>query len=99
MNFDTEDYNKNCTQIINIKQLRDEESKKIRRLLLGSIVNFSLIELLEVLSRQNMLNINTLSIQKSGEQFWCVVDELTYKYWQEQKLKFNEFSDKREREV
>ena len=96
MNFDTEDYNKNCTQIINIKQLRDEESKKIRRLLLGSIVNFSLIELLEVLSRQNMLNINTLSIQKSGEQFWCVVDELTYKYWQEQKLKFNEFSDKRE---
>ena len=96
MNFDTEDCNKNCTQIINIKQLRDEESKKIRRLLLGSIVNFSLIELLEVLSRQNMLNINTLSIQKSGEQFWCVVDELTYKYWQEQKLKFNEFSDKRE---
>lgn len=96
MNFDTEDYNKNCTQIINIKQLRDKESKKIRRLLLGSIVNFSLIELLEVLSRQNMLNINTLSIQKSGEQFWCVVDELTYKYWQEQKLKFNEFSDKRE---
>ena len=96
MNFDTEDYNKNCTQIINIKQLRDEESKKIRRLLLGSIVNFSLIELLEVLSKQNMLNINTLSIQKSGEQFWCVVDELTYKYWQEQKLKFNEFSDKRE---
>lgn len=96
MNFDTEDYNKYCTQIINIKQLRDEESKKIRRLLLGSIVNFSLIELLEVLSRQNMLNINTLSIQKSGEQFWCVVDELTYKYWQEQKLKFNEFSDKRE---
>ena len=96
MNFDTEDYNKNCTQIINIKQLRDEESKKIRRLLLGSIVNFSLIELLEVLSRQNMLNINTLSIQKSGEQFWCVVDELTYKYWQEQKLKFDEFSEKRE---
>lgn len=96
MNFDTEDYNKNCTQIINIKQLRDEESKKIRRLLLGSIVNFSLIELLEVLSRQNMLNINTLSIQKSGEQFWCIVDELTYKYWQEQKLKFNEFSEKRE---
>lgn len=96
MNFDTEDYNKNCTQIINIKQLRDEESKKILRLLLGSIVNFSLIELLEVLSRQNMLNINTLSIQKSGEQFWCIVDELTYKYWQEQKLKFNEFSDKRE---
>lgn len=96
MNFDTEDYNKYCTQIINIKQLRDEESKKIRRLLLGSIVNFSLIELLEVLSRQNMLNINTLSIQKSGEQFWCVVDELTYKYWQEQKLKFNEFSEKRE---
>ena len=96
MNFDTEDYNKNCTQIINIKQLRDEESKKIRRLLLGSIVNFSLIELLEVLSRQNILNINTLSIQKSGEQFWCVVDEPTYKYWQEQKLKFNEFSDKRE---
>lgn len=96
MNFDTEDYNKYCTQIINIKQLRDEESKKIRRLLLGSIVNFSLIELLEVLSRQNMLNIDTLSIQKSGEQFWCVVDELTYKYWQEQKLKFNEFSDKRE---
>ena len=45
MNFDTEDYNKNCTQIINIKQLRDEESKKILRLLLGSIVNFSLIEL------------------------------------------------------
>lgn len=96
MNFDTEDYNKNCTQIINIKQLRDKESKKIRRLLLGSIVNFSLIELLEVLSRQNMLNINTLSIQKSGEQFWCVVDELTYKYWQEQKLKFDEFSEKRE---
>ena len=96
MNFDTEYYNKNCTQIINIKQLRDEESKKIRRLLLGSIVNFSLIELLEVLSRQNMLNINTLSIQKSGEQFWCVVDELTYKYWQEQKLKFDEFSEKRE---
>ena len=96
MNFDTEDYNKNCTQIINIKQLRDEKSKKIRRLLLGSIVNFSLIELLEVLSRQNMLNINTLSIQKSGEQFWCVVDELTYKYWQEQKLKFDEFSEKRE---
>ena len=96
MNFDTEDYNKNCTQIINIKQLRDEESKKIRRLLLGSIVNFSLIELLEVLSRQNMLNINTLSIQKSGEQFWCVVDELTYKYWQEQKLKFDKFSEKRE---
>ena len=95
MNFDTEDYNKNCTQIINIKQLRDEESKKIRRLLLGSIVNFSLIELLEVLSRQNMLNINTLSIQKSREQFWCVVDELTYKYWQEQKLKFDEFSEKR----
>ena len=96
MNFDTEDYNKYCTQIINIKQLRDEESKKIRRLLFGSIVNFSLIELLEVLSRQNMLNINTLSIQKSGEQFWCVVDELTYKYWQEQKLKFDEFSEKRE---
>ena len=96
MNFDAEDYNKYCTQIINIKQLRDEESKKIRRLLLGSIVNFSLIELLDVLSRQNMLNINILSIQKSGEQFWCVVDELTYKYWQEQKLKFNEFSDKRE---
>ena len=96
MNFDIEDYNKNCTQIINIKQLRDDESKKIRRLLLGSIVNFSLIELLEVLSRQNMLNINTLSIQKSGEQFWCVVDELTYKYWQEQKLKFDEFSEKRE---
>ena len=96
MNFNTEDYNKYCTQIINIRQLRDEESKKIRRLLLGSIVNFSLIELLEVLSRQNMLNINTLSIQKSGEQFWCVVDELTYKYWQEQKLKFDEFSDKRE---
>ena len=96
MNFNTEDYNKYCTQIINIRQLRDEESKKIRRLLLGSIVNFSLIELLEVLSRQNMLNINTLSIQKSGEQFWCVVDELTYKYWQEQKLKFDEFSEKRE---
>lgn len=96
MNFDTEDSNKYCTQIINIRQLRDEESKKIQRLLLGSIVNFSLIELLEVLSRQNMLNINTLSIQKSGEQFWCVVDELTYKYWQEQKLKFNEFSEKRE---
>ena len=96
MNFDTEDYSNYCTQIINVKQLRDEESKKIRRLLLGSVVNFSLIELLEVLSRQNMLNINTLSIQKSGEQFWCVVDELTYKYWQEQKLKFNEFSDKRE---
>ena len=28
MNFDTEDYNKYYTQIINIKQLRDEESKK-----------------------------------------------------------------------
>lgn len=87
MNFDTEDCDKNYIQPINIKQLRDEESKKVRRLLLGSIVNLSLTELLEVLSRQNMLNINTLLIQKSGEQFWCVVDEQTYKYWREQKAK------------
>ena len=96
MNFDTEDYNKNYIQPINVEQLRDEESKKVRRLLLGSIVNLSLTELLEVLSRQNMLNINTLLIQKSGEQFWCVVDEQTYKYWQEQKLKFRDISKERE---
>lgn len=96
MKFDTEDCNKYYTQPISVKQLRDEESKKIRRLLLGSIVNLSLIELLGVLSRQNMLNINTLLIQKSGEQFWCVVDEQTYNYWREQKRDFNNVIKERE---
>jgi hypothetical protein len=43
-----------------------------------------------------MLNINTLLIQKSGEQFWCVVDEQTYNYWREQKRDFNDVVEKRE---
>ena len=87
MNYETEEYNKYYTRPISVSQLRDCESKNVKRLLLGSIVNLTLSELLDILSRQNLLNINTLSIQKSGEQFWCVVDELTSNYWHEQKGK------------
>ena len=89
INYETEEYNKYYTRPISVSQLRDCESKNIKRLVLGSIVNLTLNELLDVLSRQNLLNINTLSIQKSGEQFWCVVDELTSNYWHEQKGKEN----------
>ena len=87
LNYETEEYSKYYTHPISVSQLRDCESKNIKRLLLGSIVNLTLNELLDVLSRQNLLNINTLSIQKSGEQFWCVVDKLTSDYWHEQKRK------------
>lgn len=94
INYEIEEYNKYYTHPISVSQLRDCESKNIKRLLLGSIVNLTLNELLDVLSRQNLLNINTLSIQKSGEQFWCVVDELTSNYWHEQKGKENVSSKK-----
>jgi hypothetical protein len=90
INYETEEYNKYYTHPISVFQLRDCESKNIKRLLLGSIVNLTLNELLDVLSRQNLLNINTLSVQKSGEQFWCRVDELTSNYWHEQKEKMKE---------
>ena len=90
INCETEGYNKYYTRPISISQLRDCESRNIKRLLLGSIVNLTLNELLDVLSRQNLLNINTLSIQKSGEQFWCVVDKLTSDYWHKQKRKMKE---------
>lgn len=90
INYETEEYSKYYTHPISISQLRDCESKKIKRLLLGSIVDLTLSELLDILSRQNLLNINTLFIQKSGEQFWCRVDELTSNYWHEQKGKMKE---------
>ena len=90
INCETEEYSKYYTHPMSVSQLRDCESKKIKRLLLGSIIDLTLNELLDVLSRQNLLNINTLSIQKSGEQFWCRVDELTSSYWHEQKGKMKE---------
>jgi hypothetical protein len=67
INYETEEYSKYYTHPIGISQLIECESKNIKRLLLGSIVDLTLNELLDVLSRQNLLNINTLSIQKSGE--------------------------------
>ena len=75
--------------IISIQYLA-KESFIIRRLALGFLTSVTLVELIDILSRQNYLNFNTLSVQKSGDIFWCQVDEPTVEYWSRRLLEWEQ---------
>ena len=86
------EYKENFIKPMSIYELQ-EQPKYIKRLVFGAITVLTLPQILDVLSRQHSLNINTLSIQKSGEKFWGTVDRPTFEYWHKQKVNMKENED------
>jgi hypothetical protein len=67
-----------------------ELNPEFKEMMCGGVGEFDRLQLQEIFQRQNELNINTIFVQKSGERFWCRVDELTSNYWHEQKGEMKE---------
>lgn len=54
-----------------------EFSPDFKEMMCGGVGEFDEIQLQAIFQRQNELNINTISVQKSGSLFLCRVDEKT----------------------
>ena len=54
-----------------------ELSPDFKEMMCGGVGEFDEIQLQAIFQRQNELNINTISVQKSGSLFFCRVDEKT----------------------
>ena len=54
-----------------------ELSPDFKEMMCGGVGEFDEIQLQAIFQRQNELNINTISVQKSGSLFLCRVDEKT----------------------
>lgn len=64
---------------VEVMTIDREYNYEVERLLKGEIIKVDEEELKDILRKMTKLNINTLSIQKSGWLYYIKVDELTIK--------------------